>query len=240
MDFTGPLTSSQSALQQLKTPLNEIANNINGVIRNSITGMLGDIAAGSVTLGEALRQFLLNIAQGLAQIAAQQIASSLLSAIGGGAGGGIGGFLSGIFSAFAEGGPVRGPGTSTSDSIIARLSNGEFVINAKAVRFWGVGLFDQLNRLMSFDPSYLLKGYAEGGYVGGSAAVGNTIINNAKNLNKVINMAEPGKLKVDLGVKAEVDKDNLIKVIIDDPKFSQGVQKSNTREKRNLVSILGD
>lgn len=33
---------------------------------------------------------------------------------------------------FAAGGFVRGPGTSTSDSIPARLSNGEFVMNAEA------------------------------------------------------------------------------------------------------------
>lgn len=32
----------------------------------------------------------------------------------------------------AEGGLIRGPGTGTSDSIPARLSNGEFVINAKS------------------------------------------------------------------------------------------------------------
>jgi hypothetical protein len=35
---------------------------------------------------------------------------------------------------FAEGGFVSGPGTSTSDSVPARLSNGEFVVNAKAVQ----------------------------------------------------------------------------------------------------------
>ena len=35
-------------------------------------------------------------------------------------------------SVFAEGGPVIGPGTGTSDSINARLSNGEFVVNAAA------------------------------------------------------------------------------------------------------------
>lgn len=33
---------------------------------------------------------------------------------------------------FAEGGPVVGPGTSTSDSIRARLSNGEYVVPADA------------------------------------------------------------------------------------------------------------
>lgn len=37
-------------------------------------------------------------------------------------------------ASFAEGGLVRGAGTATSDSIPARLSNGEFVVNAEATR----------------------------------------------------------------------------------------------------------
>ena len=38
----------------------------------------------------------------------------------------------------ASGGLVSGPGTGTSDSIPARLSNGEFVVRASAVRQPGV------------------------------------------------------------------------------------------------------
>lgn len=45
----------------------------------------------------------------------------------------------------ARGGPVRGAGTSTSDSIYARLSNGEFVMRAAAVRKWGLGMLSRLN-----------------------------------------------------------------------------------------------
>jgi len=37
----------------------------------------------------------------------------------------------GRIPAFPTGGAVRGPGTGTSDSILARVSNGEFVVNAK-------------------------------------------------------------------------------------------------------------
>lgn len=37
---------------------------------------------------------------------------------------------------FARGGKVEGPGTGTSDSIPARLSNGEYVVNAKATRLY--------------------------------------------------------------------------------------------------------
>ena len=49
----------------------------------------------------------------------------------------------GIFSidplARAAGGEIKGPGTGTSDSVPARLSDGEFVLTAKAVRGAGGG-----------------------------------------------------------------------------------------------------
>lgn len=47
----------------------------------------------------------------------------------------------------ATGGILRGPGTGTSDSILARLSNGEGVINARAVQYYGADLIHQLNNL---------------------------------------------------------------------------------------------
>lgn len=47
---------------------------------------------------------------------------------------------------FADGGHVTGPGTGTSDSILARLSNGEFVMKADAVQRIGVPTLDRLNR----------------------------------------------------------------------------------------------
>lgn len=49
-------------------------------------------------------------------------------------GGGLG-FLGGLFG-FAEGGKIKGPGTGTSDSILAAVSDGEFVVNAKATKEW--------------------------------------------------------------------------------------------------------
>lgn len=45
-----------------------------------------------------------------------------------------------IPSFFSEGGLVTGPGTGTSDSIPARLSNGEAVMTAQAVNDWGAML----------------------------------------------------------------------------------------------------
>lgn len=48
---------------------------------------------------------------------------------------------------FPFGGAVTGPGSSTSDSIPAWLSNGEFVIRAAAVRKYGQDLFERLNMM---------------------------------------------------------------------------------------------
>jgi hypothetical protein len=63
----------------------------------------------------------------------------------------------------ATGGPVVGPGTATSDSILARLSAGEFVVRAAAVKEYGVGLLDKLNRLAL--PKFTLPKFAAGGVV---------------------------------------------------------------------------
>ncbi|MGW3330294.1 phage tail tape measure protein [Streptomyces rubiginosohelvolus] len=49
--------------------------------------------------------------------------------------------------AFPGGGPIVGPGTGTSDSIPALVSNGEYVVKAAAVRKYGVAMFDRLNAM---------------------------------------------------------------------------------------------
>ncbi|HAU28982.1 MAG TPA: hypothetical protein DCW68_02590 [Rhodospirillaceae bacterium] len=75
---------------------------------------------------------------------------------------------------FASGGMVRGPGSGTSDSILARLSNGEFVMSAAAVRKYGAGMLARMNAMAM--PSYRLPtprtgrampAFAAGGLVGG-------------------------------------------------------------------------
>jgi len=47
----------------------------------------------------------------------------------------------------AMGGPIYGPGTGTSDSIPALLSNGEFVVNARATAAVGVPFLNNINRM---------------------------------------------------------------------------------------------
>lgn len=83
---------------------------------------------------------------------------------------------------FATGGYVSGQGGPTSDSILARLSNGEYVIPAAIVKAFGVGFFDFLigkapkagnavrpgdgSEGLAFARGGLVPGFAEGGFVG--------------------------------------------------------------------------
>lgn len=53
--------------------------------------------------------------------------------------------MGGLIKNYGEGGDVSGPGTETSDSIPAMLSDGEYVIRAAAVDHYGVDTFDALN-----------------------------------------------------------------------------------------------
>jgi len=67
---------------------------------------------------------------------------------------------------FSTGGAVSGPGTGTSDSILAHLSNGEYVINAKSTKKYGP-LIEAIN-------SGNVPKFATGGEVGGSLPVMNS------------------------------------------------------------------
>lgn len=69
-----------------------------------------------------------------------------------------GAWLGGLIRTFAGGGSVRGSGSGTSDSIMARLSNGEFVMRAAAVRAYGSDFMHSLNTMS-------LPGFAMGGPV---------------------------------------------------------------------------
>ena len=86
----------------------------------------------------------------------EQLIAKLFS--GGGSGGSI---FAGLGSAlgFADGGHVSGPGTGTSDSIPAALSDGEFVVNAKATAKHR-GLLEAVNS------GKRLPAFAGGGFVG--------------------------------------------------------------------------
>jgi hypothetical protein len=73
--------------------------------------------------------------------------------------GGFAQFAGRGYGPYAAGGVVSGPGSGTSDSIPARVSNGEFIVNARSASN-NMGLLHAIN------------GYAGGGLVGRSALAG--------------------------------------------------------------------
>lgn len=76
--------------------------------------------------------------------------------------------------AFAKGGHVQGPGTGTSDSILARLSNNEFVMTSRTVDHYGVGFLNALNQRR-------LPKFASGGHVGGKSGSYDGLFNSSNN-----------------------------------------------------------
>lgn len=68
---------------------------------------------------------------------------------------------------YASGGFVSGAGTGTSDSIAARLSNGEFVMRANAVKSYGVDFMNALNdqKVTGFSPAGASSGAGSSGVV---------------------------------------------------------------------------
>jgi hypothetical protein len=78
------------------------------------------------SLKDMLASFIQTLAKMAAEVAKRKILESLFTGAAAGATGGVLGF--------ARGGYVSGPGSGTSDSIPARLSNGEYVMPADTVR----------------------------------------------------------------------------------------------------------
>jgi hypothetical protein len=85
----------------------------------------------------------------------------------------------------AYGGFVSGPGTSTSDSIPAMLSNGEYVINADSVKRYGVQTFNAFNnKKYSMGGPVTRMPYSNGGLATNSGSMYNINVTlNGSNLD---------------------------------------------------------
>lgn len=66
--------------------------------------------------------------------------------------------IASLAGGFAEGGVVRGPGTGTSDSILARLSNGESVLTARTTSILGEDFVNALNANPTFVDALMTGG----------------------------------------------------------------------------------
>lgn len=120
---------------------------------------------GTKSAKDAFGDMVKSILKDLAKMASQQLTESLFTA------------MNITTSGHAEGGYIVGPGSGTSDSIVARLSNGEYVMPAHAVQKYGVAFFESLRG--GFSPSSIepnMTGrFASGGFVGVMGGGGNQV-----------------------------------------------------------------
>ena len=159
----------KNEIASTKRVVDEVATKIDGSIQDGLTEAFTGIIDGSKSAATAFGDFGRTVLATIQKILAQKLAESLFGNLfksSAGAGSGLGSMISGLFNGFAAGGYVSGPGTSTSDSIPARLSAGEFVVNARAVGRVGVAFLDALNGISSGPRvSAGRLAFAEGGFV---------------------------------------------------------------------------
>lgn len=181
-------------IASLKTVTDEVAVRINGDTQNAFATMFEQIGSGAKSAKDAFADFARSVLASINRIASQKLAESLFGAMGGGGGsggnGGLGAFISGLFKGFATGGLVSGPGTSTSDSIPARLSAGEYVLRAAAVRRLGVDFLHALNGGLSVPRWQGVRlAFAEGGLVPPAAPA--TTGGGAGQAVRIVNVIDP-------------------------------------------------
>lgn len=145
----------EKASTELRDELQQIADvAIDSMVKGveELLMSFDEMVSGTKSVGEAFRDMARSIIADIQRIISRMIAMrivefgmNLIPGMGGGASAGTQvGTTQGITRA-ASGGYILGPGTSTSDSIPARLSAGEYVLNARAVKRFGVGNLDAIN-----------------------------------------------------------------------------------------------
>jgi len=143
--------------ESMATRIPQILERMTTAVRTQFDAMLAAVNSAVTQLQSAVAS--LESLAARAEAAATRARSATSNA------GGDGLATGGLVGRFAGGGRVSGPGTSTSDSIPARLSVGEFVIKARAVQKYGAELFAMLNGgRLPVDFLDRLK-FAAGGYV---------------------------------------------------------------------------
>lgn len=156
--FQGQLSPMEEAFNNLGTAWSNLTNTL--AKSETITALVRDFGELIRSIQEAI-QFADRLAKAIGSIPG-------LPAVLGGRGGNDPTIRMGPFGPerMAAGGLIRGPGTGTSDSIGAFLSNGEFVVNALATRM-NLPLLQAINSMrMPAMPRFSLpRGFAMGGLV---------------------------------------------------------------------------
>ncbi|GAB1581727.1 phage tail tape measure protein [Phyllobacterium phragmitis] len=147
----------------------QVAQYFGNMAGDALTGLI----TGTMTAEQALQRLISSLAQAVLQAAL--LGQGPLAGIfgsGGTSAGGIGGIIGGILG-LADGGHVSGPGTSTSDSIPAMLSDGEFVVRASQAK--------RHRHLLEAINTGRVGAFAEGGSVGTAGGLARSIGATANN-----------------------------------------------------------
>lgn len=133
---------------------------------DSLADGFADFITGAKSAKDVFKDFASSVLADIARIEARKLVASMF-----GGGGGGGGIISGLMNVlnpnapkYAGGGLISGSGTGTSDSIPIRASDGEFMVNAAATKAF-LPLLQAIN-------SGKLKGYRNGGLIGGIGGAG--------------------------------------------------------------------
>lgn len=143
-----------NTISKIQQTSNQLAKDFSGAITDWITG--------AQSFGDAMKNILQQL---IAQLIQAALYATIVAACTGGGGGFAARWKGAFGNAFASGGSVAGPGTGTSDSVPAMLSNGEYVLNAQAVDRLGIPFLNGLN-------TGRLRGFASGGLVGSGGVAG--------------------------------------------------------------------
>jgi tape measure domain-containing protein len=146
-----------------------------------------------------------------------QLLGPLMKLFGGGAGGG------GIMSLFggtkaATGGKIVGPGSGTSDSIPAMISNGEFVVNAAATKA-NLGLLHSLNSGRQH--------FAEGGLAGVSSGIMTTPTSKGFKPISVDKSTKSTQQVVNLNITGDISRQTKSEIFKMMPTIASGVNLQN-------------
>lgn len=150
----------------------------NGVVSEG-ANFLNDIATNAKTASQAINDFGKSVIATFTSIISKKLSEKLFGSLFGslgGFGGGLFGLGGATIQKAAEGGKIVGPGTGTSDSILAagpggllRVANGEFIVREAVVRQPGAEAFlhdfNRGIRLQSLIASGRIPRFAGGGLV---------------------------------------------------------------------------
>ena len=208
--------------------------------QSGLTGIFEDIGDGIKSAGDLMKSFGSMVINILIKMQAQAAAASITSSLFGGLFSGsatskaptvtTSDMINGKTKWFATGGAVFGAGTGTSDSIMAMLSNGEYVINAASVSKFGTGFFDALNagRMPAFATGGIVTGASLSSISSGynNAGVALSSGNNTPNMRVNINNYGNANVQAEKPVFDEQSKSWVLNVMVDGLKNNSSVRSA--------------